>query len=227
MIDQYLQYGFDQINGFCPKSALVLLDHMNKLVDAPQKRVMEIGVHHGQFFIGMNQLANSQSYAIDVFDKQEFNIDRSGKGDLHQFIKNMEMYDHANRGKNVEIIQGDSLDSRTFENVEPCCYISVDGGHTPSHVVNDLTMAQQCMEHSGIIIVDDYFNHWWPSVTEGIVKFLMTTPKIIPFCTSPNKMWFCNLTYRDQYIKHVSTVQHYGQTPTAFFGYPILDIWER
>jgi hypothetical protein len=227
MIDQYLQNGFSRVEGFCPVSALVILNHMDKIIVAPEKRAMEIGVHHGQFFIGMNQFANEQSYAIDVFDQQEFNIDRSGNGNLQKFITNLTTYDHRNHGKNVKIIQSDSLNERIFENIEPCSYISVDGGHTPAHVMNDMIMVQKCMAHHGLIIVDDYFNHWWPTVTEGIVKFLMTTPKIVPFCTSPNKMWFCNLSYRDQYIKHVATIENYGQTPTAFFGYPIIDVWEK
>ena len=59
---------------------------------------MEIGVHHGQFFIALNQLipSNFTSYAIDVFDNQQLNIDKSGEGNKSKFIENLRNFDrHA------------------------------------------------------------------------------------------------------------------------------------
>jgi hypothetical protein len=187
---------------------------------------MEIGIHHGQFFIGLNQVATDTSYAIDVFDSQDLNIDDSGKGDYEKFLYNLKYHDPRHSGSNVKVIKGDSLDPSTFDEVSKCDIISVDGGHTPFHVVSDLTTAATLIKPNGIVILDDYFNHWWPSVTEGLIKYLQQTPHLVPFCTSENKMWLCSVSYRDRYTSHIKQIGHgFGKTETSFFGHNIIDLW--
>ena len=46
--------------------------------------VGEIGVHHGKLFILLNLLTreDEHSFAIDLFNEQKENIDRSGLGDI-------------------------------------------------------------------------------------------------------------------------------------------------
>ena len=187
--------------------------------------VLEIGIHHGQFFIALNQLIDDhQSYAVDVFDDQHLNIDFSGEGDYHQFIDNLNKFD-KHRGQNVKIIKGDSTDNSIFDNISKCHYVSVDGGHTVQHVINDLTIATNLLTNNGIVIVDDYFNHWWPSVTEGIMKFLMTSPILVPFATSKNKMWMCKLSYQNKYFEYIKNIEDFNITHVKFFGHNIINIW--
>ena len=47
--------------------------------------IAEIGVHHGKFYILLNQVVNplDTSYAIDVFGMQHLNIDKSEIGRAH------------------------------------------------------------------------------------------------------------------------------------------------
>lgn len=225
-LDQYLSEHINKVEGFCPLSAFYVLDHHSSLF-SKEVSVMEIGVHHGQFFIGLNQFATERSYAIDVFDSQELNIDNSGKGNYQRFVHNLQNYDPRHKGSNVAVISGDSLDHETFSNIlHRCDVISVDGGHTPFHVVQDLKTAANLIKPTGVVVVDDYFNHWWPTVTEGIVKYLQTTSVLVPFCTSQNKMWMCSVSYRDRYIAHMERIGHnFGKTMTSFYGHSLIDLW--
>jgi SAM-dependent methyltransferase len=222
---QFMNNGYTHIEGFCHDSAFYILDHLDETNTNKNKKIMEIGIHHGQFFIGINQLTNDTAYAVDVFDDQHLNIDHSGRANLLQFQQNLINYDHNNAGENVKIIAGDSTDYNTFKDVDRCFYISVDGGHTAEHVVNDLTVASNLLCNNGIVILDDYFNHWWPTVTEGLVKYLGTTPTLVPFCTSPNKMWLCKISYKDFYLDHLEKIAQFGKTKTCFFSHTILDLW--
>lgn len=224
-LHQYLQNNFGKVEGFCPPTALHVLDHIDTFINSPAKSVLEIGVHHGQFFIALNQLATSTSYAVDIFDHQYLNIDKSGNGNLQKFIENLETFDVRHKGSNVIVIENDSLDYKSFESVKNCHYISVDGGHTPEHVVSDLSISAKVLAPGGVIIVDDFFNHWWPSVTEGIAKYLLTTPSVVPFCTSHNKIWLCSISYRDLYIAHMRNIPSFSKTETSFFGHKIIDLW--
>jgi hypothetical protein len=216
------------IIGFSSLITVQMLDFIdnNVIVDDRQTGIMEIGVHHGQFFIVLNQYAYEKSLAVDVFDNQHFNIDNSGEGNLDVFQQNLNKFDIRYKGKNVEIIKADSLAMRHTNFTEfKYRYISIDGGHTPNHVLNDLIIAEKYLVDGGVVILDDYFNHWWPSVTEGISKYLMfNAPTLVPFSTSPNKLWLCNLSYRDMYLQKMKAVPTNTKV-VSLWGYPVIDVW--
>src|ERR1700745_1104628 len=52
--------------------------------------VAEMGVHHGKLFILLANLRrrHERAFAIDVFDDQHLNADKSGCGDLSKFMEN-------------------------------------------------------------------------------------------------------------------------------------------
>ena len=54
---------------------------------------MEIGVHHGRSFIVMNLCLGKidNSIAIDIFDRQELNVDHSGAGNRNKFERNLHL----------------------------------------------------------------------------------------------------------------------------------------
>lgn len=222
---KYIQEGFAKVTGFCPTSTLTILDYLDNL-EQKSGGALEIGVHHGQLFIALNQLIpqNFTSYAVDIFDNQDLNIDKSGEGNKIKFLENLKNFDrHA--GTNVQIIQGDSTDTSIFENIGKFHYISVDGGHMVEHVINDLSIAQKLVSSNGVVILDDYFNHWWPSVTEGVFKYLNNSPTLVPFATSQNKMWLCKLSYKIKYYNYISTIPQFNKTPTMINGHKIIDLW--
>jgi hypothetical protein len=66
---------------------------------------------------------------------------------------------------------------------------SIDGGHTPEHVINDYGIAAQVTRPRGFIIVDDILNAAWPGVIEGVARlFLFGRPKFVPLCIGLNKL---------------------------------------
>lgn len=224
-LQKYIDNGFPKVEGFCPISTLLVLDHIDKF-GTKTGGAMEIGIHHGQLYLALNQMISPEfkSYAIDVFDRQDLNIDNSGIGSKHKFMFNLNEYDR-HQGTNTNIIEGDSTDLAIFNNVEKCHYISVDGGHTPEHVINDLSVACKIVTNNGVVIVDDYLNHWWPSVTEGIYKYLMTTPTLVPFATSANKMWMCKLSFKRQYFEYIHSIPSFNRHIVKISGHDVLNLW--
>jgi hypothetical protein len=92
----YRRYGHRRVAGYTESPALTLL----QVVDNAQRAagiggpVAEIGVHHGQLFIAMKllQRPGEASVAIDLFEDQDANIDKSGEGDRDQFLQNVDRW---------------------------------------------------------------------------------------------------------------------------------------
>lgn len=226
-LSSFLETGYKNIVGFCPVDTIYALDYLETIDINKKHGVMEIGIHHGQFFIGLNSIIDRDalSVAIDIFDRQDLNIDNSGEGNREIFVDNLYKYD-VHKGNNVIIIDGDSTDPRIFNNDIPneFRYISIDGGHTVEHLMNDMQIASKYISNEGVVIVDDYFNHWWPSVTEGIYKYLSTSPNLVPFMSTPNKLWFSKISYKKRFYDHMNTVLN-NKTCTKFYGHDIIDIY--
>jgi hypothetical protein len=220
----YLEKAYNNIIGFCPIQTIWALDFLENIDINKNHGIMEIGVHHGQFFIALNSIVDPgfMSAAIDVFERQDLNIDASGEGDRNIFLDNLRAYD-IHRGSNVIIADGDSTDHKTFDMLPTeYRYISVDGGHTVEHVINDMQLASRFITNEGVVILDDYFNHWWPSVTEGIFKYMSTSPTLVPFMSTPNKLWFCKLSYKRRYYEHMNQIIN-NKCCTKLFGHDIID----
>ena len=168
--------------------------------------VVEIGVHHGKFFISLNLFcdADEPSLAIDVFGSQHLNIDKSGAGDLPTFQVNLR--EHCrHRGKNVAIMAADSTTLSPAAilsaiGMKPR-FFSIDGGHTAEHTINDLNLARECLSPGGVIFVDDILNHHWLGVVEGVGKFLSQSPTIVPFAVGFNKLMLSRLSYHEFYLE--------------------------
>jgi len=130
--------------------------------------VAEIGVHHGRYFIelALSLGDDEKAVALDLFEAQHENVDRSGKGDRARFQANLAAFgiDEAR----VEILQGSSLDAApaTFTDAAGAVrFFSVDGGHWRDLVLNDLRLASTAIAPHGIIALDDWNNAAWPDVT--------------------------------------------------------------
>ena len=164
--------------------------------------VGEIGVHHGKLFILMYLHIHDgeKAFCVDVFEKQEMNIDESGRGDEEIFHKNVQVYagDYF-----VEAICDSSLNISSDDirrKVGDCRLISIDGGHTKSITENDLNICEGAMSNEGVIIVDDYFNYAWPGVSEGVVSYFANRPdRLAPFAIGPNKVFICRPALHDSY----------------------------
>lgn len=193
--------------------ALRQFDAIQKL-NGCNGHVAEIGVHHGQFFVALALLCQQgeKALAIDVFDWQGFNLDRSGMGDEKILRTNIEQYCPD---KSVVIRQADSLSidpvelRRSFGN-EPFRLIHVDGCHTIRHSTNDLMISQNLIDTQGfgVVMVDDFFHPKWPGVTEAVLRYLNGPwPLLMPFAYDNKKIYLSTEKNRKLYFEHVRTLR--------------------
>lgn len=158
--------------------------------------ICEIGVHHGRLFILLALLRQQGelALAIDVFEDQELNVDYSGSGNRDIFWNNIDR--HVGTRKNISTLAADSLtlsnrkilDATHNQRIR---LFSVDGGHTARHLLNDVKLASQVLSDDGVVIVDDFYNAAWPGVNEGVIRYLMDAPTLLPFCYGDNKLYMC------------------------------------
>lgn len=204
-LDTYRTQGFQQIEGWCADEMFKVCSFIDELQRSKKVSggACEIGVNQGKFFILLNALVdeNETSYAIDLFENQEFNVDHSSGGPREAFEKHLAKFDR-HEGSNVKIITADSTDSA----LRPCIsggrirMLSVDGGRTAEHVVGDLSLASQIITNGGVVIVNDVMHYHWIGVIEGIFKFLMQSPALVPFAIGFNRLFMCKLSWYPIYF---------------------------
>jgi hypothetical protein len=191
--------------------------------------VGEIGVHEGRLFILLRLLRRpgEKSVAIDVFEDQHLNVDGSGRGNLGKFEQNVDTWSGRD---DLVVIKRSSLEVTPDELLHKAGkfrLFSVDGGHTEECAFSDLRLAEAVLAPGGIIILDDFSNHHWPSVAAGAARFLLDRKtRVRPFATSPNKMYVASPEYHDLYRTALATAQ--GQQlyrSCTMFGHQV-DIYE-
>ena len=193
--DRYLIFGLRRVEGWLePYSAefIFMLSDVQRRAGITGA-VAEIGVHHGKLFnvLALGTGVGEKALAIDIFEYQHLNVDRSGLGDRSTFLANVRSWtDCADR---VEIVARSSLEVRAEEILALTGQLrlaSIDGGHTEECTLNDLRLFERCLAPQGIVIIDDYFNPHWPDVSTGVAKyFARPEARLRPFAISPNKVY--------------------------------------
>jgi hypothetical protein len=200
--------------------------------------IAEIGVHQGKLFSLLCHALNldERAHAIDIWGNPPgINVD-----DLEAF--------HANNSKigldaaTVNIL---IADSQALTPAELAAQIgndirlfSVDGDHTRDAVRQDLALAAHCLGPAGVILADDLFNPWYPTVTEAIYDFLKGDPGDIepiafaaangPVVTGAAKLFLARRAYADNYkrglkllnqddLKHCDPFAGFADVPTFDF----------
>lgn len=200
--------GFPHVEGWCSEALFPIVDFIDSLGMSEEGGVCEIGVHHGKFFLLLNQVtgAHDRSFGVDVFEDQGLNVDGSGLGSAEAFRRNLKLYD-AHQGRNTTLIRADSTDLEAMgELLEKSGrgsirFFSIDGGHTVRHTMSDLRLANMLIRTSGIVFLDDILNYHWLGVFEGTVKFLLEEPTLIPFAIGHNKLFLCKRSYYERYFQ--------------------------
>ncbi len=200
----YRRAGHRFVEGWMHPEVLDIL----KVLDAAQRQqeirgsVAEIGVHHGKLFIGLHLLRQDAetSLAIDLFEDQDLNIDKSGRGNFRKFESNLSRWADNTR---VVTHQGDSTDL-SGDQVKalagsPIRLFSVDGGHTEEIVRKDMQTAEGSLAEGGIVIADDVFNSQWPGVAVGTIRYLDAGGVLEPFAVGLNKVFFATAPYATTY----------------------------
>lgn len=228
-IEKYFNNGFDNVEGWVWPRVVEFIDFLDNL---PLNKIggsCEIGIHHGKLFLLLNQTIDEQyqSYAVDVFDFQHLNIDHSGDGRLDMFVNNLIKYDHRNQGRNVSILKEDSTDpaGSIRKTIPPGSlrFMSIDGGHTVEHTINDLKIASELITSEGVVILDDINNMHWMSVVEGLCKYLLTYPTLVPFAVGNNKLYLCKLSWHEYYCNQTMN-SRFGTKDAKFFGHRLISL---
>jgi cephalosporin hydroxylase len=190
--------------------------------------VMEIGVHHGRFFLPLNAMVDEgegPSFAVDLFEMQDLNIDKSGHGNLAIFRSHLARLDrHA--GRNVEFVRADSTrlrfdDLSRFTQTRPKI-VSIDGGHTTEHTLSDLALAQAVVHDKGAVFVDDILNLYWPGVIEGVITYLQQRPVLWPVMIGYNKLIMVPMSHHEAYLKRLSKHAPPATKLVSLCGYRML-----
>ena len=164
--------------------------------------IAEIGVHHGLSALALIAASRETetTFAIDLFDRQDLNLDNSGAADLLQFKQHLHyLFPRAK----VSILAKSSLDIRGAEaenGLHDIRFFSIDGGHTKALTFNDLAIANKCLATHGIVCLDDVFNPVWTGVITGLLDFLDSGPDLVPFAIFTNKMFLCREKFKDFYL---------------------------
>lgn len=227
-LERYVERGHRRVEGWLHPFSAHFIAHLARI----QRRlaiagaVAEIGIHHGRLFILLH-LANGckRSLAIDIFEDQHLNVDKSGRGNLERFLSNLARCGGDIAG--VSLFKKSSLavtPQEIVERVGPVVLFSVDGGHTAECAEHDLRLAQACLHEDGVVILDDFFNEVWPEVCVGAIRYLTDKATALrPFAISPNKLYLCrpgcNGLYRQELRKALPHRAH--DKDVTMFGSPV------
>jgi hypothetical protein len=143
--------------------------------------------------------------------------------------------DFATRHKNGAtpvFLKGDSLYLRDIDLLsasrsQQFRIFSIDGGHTPYHLVNDILLIEKVLCHGGVVIVDDYTNPGWPGVAEGVARYFLlhARRRLAPFLIHWNKLVLTTESYHSQYYAYVCSIceRNGMQTyPQKLYGFDVM-----
>lgn len=213
-MDKYLEcvdsiQGWFRYNEFIP-----ILEKVNKHQE--RGNVLEIGVHHGKSFIPLVCLLKDgeKAVAVDVFENQEFNYDKSGKGDYNKFMENLnKVFEDKSILDRVVVVKKDSSkvkkeEYKEYVNNEKYRIISIDGCHTKKCVFIDLINANASLSDDGIILVNDYLNYGWMGVKVGVDAFLKINTNLRAIYINAYKIILCKREMYDKYIEIFKNFQN-------------------
>jgi len=199
---RYLYYS-DRIEGWMYQTtALAMMEIIWLQEEAGfAGNIAEIGVHHGCSALALIAAARPDEtlIAIDLFDRQDLNVDSSGLGSLAAFQAHLRYLFPAAQ---VRTIAKSSIDIRGAEKAHGLSdlrFFSVDGGHTRALTLNDLQIADASLAPHGIAVLDDVFNVGWPGVVSGLFAFLGRSSGLVPFAVFPNKVFLCRAAFAERY----------------------------
>ena len=193
----YAKNNFLEIKGWLAPDSAIIISSLSKIQNELGVRgsVGEIGVHHGKLFLLLHLMLNEgeRSFAVDVFENQDLNLDKSGRGSYKIFTENLQKYGNP---KLVDVFSNSSLNLSPDDIISKSGKVrilSIDGGHTPEVTLNDFKLGESILVKGGVIILDDYCNSAWPGVSEGTNEYFFNhKSKLRPFAISINKVFFTN-----------------------------------
>ena len=197
--------------------------------------IAEIGVHHGRAFVPMclGLRNDEKAYAIDIFDDQAKNLDRSGLGDRARFEANLARFGVDKARVIIDTRGSDEVAAQDIlSTVGPVRFFSVDGGHWREIVRSDLQLAASVLADGGVIAADDFMRPEWPDVSFGIFDWFEASDKTIrPFAIGFNKLYLCHenhVTAYQQVIERSNFLRAFRSKFYNFLGVqvPVLQSYQ-
>lgn len=202
---------FDSVKGWLNYEALLFTSfYRTKFLQDAEFNSLEIGVHHGKFFIGLENITplNGKAIAVDVFESQDKNIDKSGAGNLAIFNEHVAKF--CQDPTRVIAKSLDSLDINASEiGLNQFGLLSIDGGHTVNHTVHDLETCNKLVTDTGLVILDDILNQHWLGVVTGAVQYFSssTGKRIVPFAIGYKKLFCCHFSRKTKIVSELTELQ--------------------
>jgi hypothetical protein len=131
--------------------------------------LVELGVHEGKAAILLALLARvgEPVVLVDLFDRQDENVSRSGHGNRARFEANLARW--APKAEPT-VVQANSLDL-DFASVEGMRrgvrLAHIDAGHDFASLTNDLAKTEALLSPGGIVVIDDFIHTGFPEVNEA------------------------------------------------------------
>jgi hypothetical protein len=141
--------------------------------------LLEIGSYHGRSSAVMSTLLAEDERLI-ICDAFDLVTDDNYSGDfaiptpegVRENIKRVSPAFDMNRVDIIRCLSSD-LGSRLSPG-QKFRFVHIDGGHSVEQTFKDLELAHALLVTGGVVVVDDYHNADWPTVTEGTDMYLKT-----------------------------------------------------
>ena len=167
--------GWFNVDDFGHFSLVLRMQTLNGL----QGDLLEIGSYHGRGCAVMAALLadGEKLFVCDAFD---LIIDDSYKGDFEKpspdgVLANIRRVRPDLDPERVVIHRCLSSDlGARLEREQQFRFVHIDGGHSADQTFVDLALAHSRLLPGGIVVMDDYHNREWPTVTEGADRYLET-----------------------------------------------------
>ncbi len=191
-----------KIKGWLTRTDYEIMTSLMDAQDASNLKgsAAEIGVHHGKSFVVLAS-RNEVSYAIDIFDMQEYNTDKSGSGDLEAFRSNLRRFGiRDNRVIIDKRMSGDVFADDILNHVGPVRIFHIDGGHHLDAIQHDVQLAIESSAPHGVIVIDDMFRPAWPEVSQGVFTSApLKDGDFVLFAVGFNKGYWCRREFVGQF----------------------------
>jgi predicted O-methyltransferase YrrM len=241
VLDAYATRDIASVSGMLQSGAVSILLSLIELQEAfgVEGNVAEIGVFQGKTFIllALALREGERAAAIEIFGKSP-GADRETRA---VFEANLARFGCAHAS---DIIVADSQSLKPADLAarlgrDSVRLFSVDGDHSKAAVLHDLALARATLAPGGVIIADDLFNPWYPTVTEALYAFFADAPGDLepialiaangPVETGAGKLLIARHGYASRYkaglkllnqpdLKHCDPFAGFSDVPCFYFA---------
>lgn len=168
---------------------------------------VEIGVYEGRYLSLIHKLLAERSDIMVGIDTFQFisqtEVVRALTTALGAMPSNLYLIERDSATILPEEIYGWAKGKPTI--------ISIDGDHSAAAVKRDLVLADAVLGDGGLVIADDFMNHFAVGVTEGIYSYLSEkTVGLAPCVFIGQKLFFCRPADAERYRAAAFQFGQYG-----------------